>query len=445
MIFKRFSITIVFQVILMTIFIFLGFWSLSQNYLLFTKYGFFGFALIQLCYIIYLVNRHNRDISSFLENFVINETFPRLKKTYNEKSFIELEKHLNRIAESYGKVKVQNEEQHQMLQLLIDHIEIAIVAYDSKNNIIIKNKYARLLFGKEIMNLVDLDTLKSDLSKIIGDLKPGNPEVIRIKKHDFIRPYSFKISHFVLNNKELKLLSISEIEKELAKEDLNSLQTLIKILRHEIINSITPITTLTDSMLHKFEETELDEGNQQNLLMLSGKSFRAINKRSDGLLEFVDRVKVISAIPEPIKENVKIVDLVNNILPLFGEEIDSRKIELKVMINPIDIVINADEKLISQVFINLVKNAIQAIENTGKPIIEVESQVDSAGKKLISISDNGTGIPEDLIDKIFVPFFTTRKDGSGIGLSFARQVMIKHGGFLSLEQGGGRTIFIMSF
>ncbi len=260
--------------------------------------------------------------------------------------------------------------------------------------------------------------------------------MIKLTENKIIKSYSIKTNNFALNKKQIKLYSLNDIEKELARKEIINWQTLIRILRHEIINSVTPIASLSTSMTEhynelEFEKTELKEIG--TLLNTSQKSFNAIEKRGKGLLDFIEKFKTISAIPKPEIRKIKIVELFQQIETLFKSEITKQKIEFEFKINPENLVFDADEKLISQVIINLIKNSIEAFDNKQNNKIALTACSNGNSTVSLFVEDNGIGIPIENTDKVFIPFYTTKKEGSGIGLSFARQVMFLHNGYINIQ------------
>ena len=444
MVYKRFSFIISIQVILLASFIALGFWSINQDYLSFTKYGFFILALLQMGYIIYYINKINNDIHKFLQNFVIDDAFPRYRNTFKDGSFKRIEDQLNRIASSYGQVKLEKETEHQFLHHLVEHLDTAIFAISEDEKVLLSNSNAKHLFKKEIKLLSQFNSILDGLDSVIRNLKMGDPEVVRLPEGNFIKPYSLKTTSFTLNRKNIKIVSFNDIDKELVKEELNNWQTLMRILRHEIINSITPITTLAGAMTDNFIDepvnTELDTA-ETSLLELSRKGFEAIMKRGKGLLSFVDRFKTISGMPEPVKTEFYISELFKDISVLMQDEFKNYEVEFNYAVSSDELKLYADEKLISHVLINLLKNAIEATETKSEKKVVLSASHAETREVVISVEDNGIGIPHENLEKIFVPFYTTKETGSGIGLSFARLVMHKHGGQLNVNSSKLGAVF----
>lgn len=437
MVYKRFSLVIIFNILLLALLTYLFLWSSAQEHLSFTKYGFAGFAILEIIYIIYLVNKTNSDIHRFLENFIINEPFPRFRNKYKEKYFKKIETELNRIAESYGTVKLEKESEHQLLLNTLEHLESAIIATDENDKILFSNSTFNTFFPKRIKELKDIQRLNPELYKTLNYVKSNKPELIKLTQNKIIKSYSVKTNNFILNKKQIKLFSFNDIEKELATKEIINWQTLIRILRHEIINSVTPIASLSTSMTEfydklEFERTELKE--IENLLNTSQKSFNAIQKRGKGLLDFIEKFKSISAIPEPEIREINIEELFQQIETLFKSELTTLKIEFELIIKPEHLILEADEKLIGQVLINLIKNSVEAFNKVPNKNKKITLSAHLHNNTIVlHVEDNGIGISAENTDKVFIPFYTTKKEGSGIGLSFARQVMFLHHGYINIQ------------
>ena len=253
-------------------------------------------------------------------------------------------------------------------------------------------------------------------------------------------------TEFILQDKHYKLVSFQDIKSELEANEIESWQKLIRVLTHEIKNSVIPISTLSDVILHmiKDEKGKVDLGKLDNEAIqdLVG-GIETIESRSKGLANFVKTYDQLTQVPKPNFENTSVQDQLDHIRSLFKPQLDNFHIDLKI-IGAQSVVFRMDQDLIDQVLINLVKNAIEAV----KPMDNAKIQIrlfDEKDKKEIWIEDNGGGIPEEIKENIFVPFFTTKEGGSGIGLSLSKQIMRLHGGTISVQSSSAGTIFKLQF
>ncbi len=273
-------------------------------------------------------------------------------------------------------------------------------------------------------------------------LEIGHTKLIKLNTHIDQQVILVKSTAIKIGKKELRLISLQDIKTQLEESELEAWQKLIRVLTHEIMNSVTPVKSLTYSMQKMVSSNEPDPEKTENIL----KGLAAIEKRSKGLLDFVESYKNLTQIPKLLYGRIEIKKLISNVLDLLNEEINKESIQVSVAIIPDDISVVADEKLISQVIINLIKNSAKAFENKKEKALEIESGINDANKVYIKVNDKGDGINPEIIDKIFVPFFSTREGGSGIGLSFARQIMVLHNGRIDVKSNeGDGAAFTLTF
>lgn len=450
MISHRFSVIIIVQVLLLSATVYLVFWSLNQDYLKFTVFGFAGISLLQISLIIYSVTKNNKNINAFLNGFIINDDIPKFKNTYQEKSFINIRDNLDRISESYKKVKYEKESEHHFLKNIIEHIGTGILAFEESGNLCLSNDSLLSLLGLKHLNYItQLDDKISGISETIKSMKNNIPKLIKLFENGELIQLSVKASDMVINQKKIRLVSFQNISRELAFEEVNNWQKLISILRHEIMNSVTPITTVASTLIDDIEENlniEANETINRKIIETNYKGLQAIRKRGEGLTDFVGKYKKVSNIPKPVISNFLIIDMLSEISTLMDNELKSSEIELGTELNNDSMELNADESLISQVLINLIRNSIRALSEVKENLIIVKGYNTPDNSCIIEVIDHGPGIPEDVMDQIFTPFYSSNKDGSGIGLSISRQIMKIHGGSITvLSEPYVKTIFSLRF
>ena len=227
-------------------------------------------------------------------------------------------------------------------------------------------------------------------------------------------------------------------------QELESWIKLIRVLTHEIMNTVAPITSLSQSILGFYKNLD---GNAPSEKVISNtiKGLEVINERGTGLISFVETYRKLTRIPQPDKKTIKVSQLFEQTRILLGIEANTGHIQIDSQVNPANLEISADKKQISQVLINLLKNAVEALKSTENGQIKLAAVYNENGRIEITVSDNGPGISDELIDKIFIPFFTTKESGSGIGLSLSRQIMLLHGGSLKVKTQPGNTAFTLLF
>ena len=395
--------------------------------------------------VVNLFKRLHEKISYFF-NAVENEDstlyFP---ENIRQRPVRELNQSLNRMNRLIQEVKLRNREQEQYYSLLLEQVSTGIIVTDEKGNILLANSSAKTLF--DYFSLRHIEQLKrqdTGLYEAVSLLRDGSP-------HQFIKTnYGKKIRHLLLNGtsfashgKDLRIISVHDISNELDIKELESWQKLIRVLTHEIMNSITPITSLSETLLGYY--TSLSGGVDKGTVENTVRGLNVINERGSGLIRFVDSYRLLAGLPKPVTGPVPLKSLIGNILLLLEGEAGYHRISFKLNIEAPDTCIEGDEAQLSQVFINLIKNAVQAVEDVPEPVIEISARQDHGSRCRITITDNGQGILPEVMEQIFIPFFTTRKNGSGIGLSLSRQIIQNHGGRLEVSSVPGKTRFILSF
>ena len=242
-------------------------------------------------------------------------------------------------------------------------------------------------------------------------------------------------TQITIQDEKLTLLVINDIENEMDEKEIDSWIRLIRVLSHEIMNSIAPITSLSDTLsnMHKtssaFSEEEQEQVKQNTI-----NGLQVISETGKGLISFVESYRKFTRIPEPVKESIDLNEFIHRMVILCSMEPNFSKITINIQIHPIDLKIYADPNLLGQVVLNLMKNTIQAMQEQTEGTLSILAEADPVTKIIrIKITDNGPGIPPEIINEVFVPFFTTRAEGSGIGLSIARQIMRAHGGNIKVS------------
>ena len=443
---NQFNVRIAIHATLLAVTSALFIWTLSKDYLLVTRFSLGMLWFFQIFLLIIYVNKTNRDLLLFLRSFEFQDdtlTFNKNKKL----PFKPLYNEFNRIIENFRKVKLEKEMEQQYFRYSIMHVDTGLISFDADGNVELYNEAAKRLLKLEyVQNIQVFDRVKTGLANQLRALTPGKQDMVKLVGEHEILSISMRAAEFKLQEKSIKLISLQNIKNELDEQEMDSWQKLIRVLTHEIINSVSPITLLSSTLVKMFEEdgnpkklSDLEEEQIANAL----KGLQAIHKRSKGLSRFVESYKSLTKIPEPVIGSVHVKELFEHILILLKREIESDDIQIVSRVKPPDLEINADEKLMEQVLINLIKNAIEAGKDEENFKIELRGFVEMGDVKIV-ISDNGSGISSEVIDNIFVPFFTTKKEGSGIGLSLSKQIIRKHGGNLEAvsKEGAGATFTV---
>jgi len=396
------------------------------------------------------LNTTNEKIRFFFDavrNDDSNLSFPVNK---GNRALSELYTSMNKVNMQIQQLKIENSQKENYFSELIEHLATGIITFNSKGFILNANSAAkRLLSTDNLTHLKQIEHNNFRLYQAISNIKPFKQKLISFPSTPGNIQLTLKASSVKAGNEELIIVSINDIKNELDEKELDSWLKLIRVLMHEIMNSLTPIISLSENLTHIFNNkgkaVSADDVTEDTIAnTIQGLS--VINEQGKGLMSFVESYRRLTRIPEPEKKYFKINDLFKRVYVLYKSLENNERMELSVNTGNPDLEIFADENLITQVIINLLKNAIEANENNPEGKITISCTTDSGHRAKICVADNGPGISEDKIEEIFVPFFTTRKEGTGIGLSISKQIMRIHGGNLIVRSRPGKeTIFCLTF
>lgn len=318
------------------------------------------------------------------------------------------------------------EVQQQYYDTLLSTIDSGILVMDKNGNIEWINKAANREFGKiSLKHVKELANVHPELPELLLNIRPGEIKVLSLEREGIAYELAITAILFSVQGKELLLISLKNIQSVLEENEIEAWQKLIRVLTHEIMNSIAPIISLSETVTERAALNGMNEKDYGVMLQ----AMQTIHRRSKGLLGFVENYRKLTRIPAPVLKPVPVEELFSDIKKLFSVE---EKVGFAFRIVPSDLCLMADRTMIEQVLINLLKNACEACRHLPSPEIIVEAVRTGSKLPVITVSDNGVGILPEVIDKIFVPFFTTKSGGSGIGLSVSRQIMNRHGGTISV-------------
>ena len=388
------------------------------------------FSFIQAIGIVIYVERGTNHLSGFIQTFVDNDYTRRFDPKLKGNAFATLSESLNEMIGSYAQLRIEKEEQYQYVKQINEHVEVALISFKEDGKIDLMNKSAQALLDSPF--LYDIEGIRNhaeDIYKVLIAFTDSGRKLFKNDRYEL----AIVAKKFKLSGQSYTLVALQDISQELQANELDAWQKLIRVLTHEIMNSVTPLVSLTEAMKVILESgdnnstRQLSQEEQSDLL----RSLNAIERRGEGLLSFVQAYREYTRLPTPELEQVNLKSLLSDVLHLAKPITGRIKVSLSDRITE-NVVISMDESLVGQVILNLIKNAAEALEGTDQPKIEVNYKLTETSHQ-ITISDNGPGIPEELRNEIFVPFFTTKKKGSGIGLSLSRQIMKAHGGDISAE------------
>jgi nitrogen fixation/metabolism regulation signal transduction histidine kinase len=357
---------------------------------------------------------------------------------------------MNRVNQQIQQLKIENRQQEQYFQKILEHLATGIITYNNKGFVLHANSSAKRLLSTEVLtHLQQIERIDKKLFRTIKSLKPFERRLIALNSKQGEIQLSLKSTSFRTNENELIILSIQDIKNELDEKELESWMRLIRVLMHEIMNSITPITSLSESLSNIYRSGEkpvMPEEITDKAIATTLQGLNVIKEQGKGLMSFVESYRKLTRIPKPEIKLYKVSDLFSRVKILSNSLENSKNAEISFQLRNTDLEIFADENLICQVLINLIKNALESNENNPDCKIKITAGCDQSHHPEICVTDNGPGVSEENLEEIFVPFFTTLENGSGIGLSVSKQIMGAHGGSLKVYSIPYKeTVFCMSF
>jgi nitrogen fixation/metabolism regulation signal transduction histidine kinase len=433
MVFNRFRIAIAWRVVILALTVLLLFLLLEMPRYRFSAIIIGLLVILEVILLIRFVERTNRKLTRFFESIRYADFSSSFSDPGLGKSFEDLSREFNQVIEVFRKYRTEKEEHFNYLQTLIQHVPIGIIVFNRDGKVEVFNQgMSKLLKVRNIRSVFDLGKIKDDFPSALMGLKAGNSILFKIFTGDELLQLSMTATVFRMRGEDLTLVSMQNISAELDEKEIESWQKMIRVLTHEIMNSITPITSLA-STVHdmtivredgKIRINDLDEEDMESL----DSAIKTIQNRSQGLLNFVEVYRDLTRIPKPNFRYFRIDELFDRCSLLLKPKMEAAGIECSSKVFPPDLMITADPDLMDQVIINLMLNAIDAVKEVENPTIKILATINSANRVIIDFHDNGAGIKPDIMDKIFMPFFTSKKHGNGIGLSLSRQIMHLHKG-----------------
>ena len=445
---KNFRLKLILRLLVLSATIFLLFYLYYNTQL----YATLVIVLLIIAYEIYSIIRFidvtNKELSRFLQSIRYSDFSQSFNSTALGSTFKELNSAFNEVILQFQKTRTEKEENFRYLQTVMQHVGVGLISFDNNGKVEFINNAAKKLLSIPFLNNINgLDRINPGLADKISSIKSGEKVTIKIVDKNELIQLIVYATEFRLRNQNYTLVAMQNIQSELEENEMEAWQKLIRVLTHEIMNSITPISSLAgtvNTIIAKSTEntTVFDEETSEDVK----NALNTIQKRSQGLINFVENYRSLTKIPKPNFQIFTVKTLFERIDSLIGREFKQDGILFKCRIDPLSLELTADPELIEQVLINLLLNAKYAVKTAAKPEINLLAKLDSRSKVEIAVTDNGPGIKEDIQEKIFIPFFSTKKEGSGIGLSLSRQVMRSHGGSIRVTSTPDVvTAFILKF
>lgn len=420
-------------------------------------------AVYQVVRLIRYVEKTARDLTRFLESVRYADFSQGFTSDGRGPLFDRLRNAFRDVTREFRRIRAEKEEQVRYLENMVQHIGIPLISFRDDGTVELMNRAARrLLRTGPIRNVEALSELSPVLVEHLRTLEPGRQAMVRVTEDDRTMQLSVSVSRFRLRDEAHAIATIQDLRNELEEKEMEAWQQLTRVLTHEIMNSVAPISSLASTAHRLLVDASASGdgagGNGTDAKAGSGtehttevtadarEAVETIERRSKGLISFVDSYRSFTKIPNPKFEVLEAGEMFENVRRLLRVQIEEHDLACEIRVEPSPLEFTADPELIEQVLINLTLNAMQAVEGRDGARIEMRARIDRRSRPVLQIVDNGPGIPPDVQERIFVPFFTTKEDGSGIGLSLSRQIMRLHGGTLTVRSNPDvETVFTLRF
>lgn len=448
--FQKFRFQVILRVTGLILSIFLFMFVVQQTRLLATAFLLGIFLLYQTVSLIRYVEKTNQDLSRFFQAVKYADFSQSFSGAGLGSKFDDLKKSFAAVIEEFQKARAEKEAQHRFLQTVVRHVGIGLIAFREDGEVELSNGAAkRLLSVQQLKNIRSLSTLNPSPVDTLFNLQSGERALLKIQSRDEWLQLAVYATRFKLRGRPITLVSLQNIQSELEEKEMEAWQNLIRVLTHEIMNSVTPIASLAGTVNAMLEEKP--PGSAAPALDLAGvqdiqEAVQTIRKRSEGLLRFVENYRKLTRLPAPNFQMFPAAEVFGRVQGLLGNQLQGSPVEVLTAVYPPDLMLAADPQLIEQALINLVTNALQALGERSGGRVELKAFLNRRGRAVIQVIDNGPGIDAETREKIFIPFFSTKQNGSGIGLSLCRQIMRLHGGSIGVRSlPGEMTIFTLRF
>ena len=450
MVYRRFVVSLLLRLVLVGVAMALVVWLLLEP-------GYHSATLLSSVVLVLLiaelwryVSRTNREVARFLDAVRFADYSQRFDFEKAGSGFASLGRTFTAIIDEMRERRTGQESEMRQLKALIEHIPVPLMTVHADNAITLQNNAARRLFGAtHVTRVHDLGQFGAGFARAVDEAIPGDRELVTFTVEGAEYRLTLAATEIIIEGNRERLISLQDIQSEIAATQAEAWQDLVRVLTHEIMNSITPVTSLAQTASELVDDVVRDAGPDSphaEELEDVQHAVATVARRSDSLLQFIDSYRQISRLAPPEKKRVALADLFETVTSLARAEWDDLAVTLTSTVEPSGLYVYADRDLLEPVLLNLLRNAWQATKGTERPVIELRGRLNRRGNTVIEVEDNGHGVPDEIATKIFVPFYTTREGGSGVGLALARQVMIAHGGFIRLGQKDAEgTTFTLTF
>lgn len=423
----------------------------SQNYRA-TIIGLALLLLLQVWLLLRYLNRTDALLLRFLNSIRYDDFTEQFQVKGAGKTLQELASRLNEVMHKFREVRAEKEAQLQYMEMILQHIGTGIISYKFDGSVLLMNNAAKkMLQSGHIKAVAELEEAHPRLALGLQQAEQADHLLVPLQQQSGEQAtLSVHIMELSLLGERIRLASLQNIQQELEDKEIEAWGKLIRVLTHEIMNSVTPISSLSASAydeVHSFTDTPAEEVTLlREELQDIGQCLQTISRRSDGLIRFVEDFRNLTTISPPQLSRFSVQELLQEIKTLLREQFARHQVQLQVEAPAENLLLTADRSMVAQVLINLCKNALEAVQEQAQPCVCLKAWLDERSRTSIAVKDNGPGMTPEAINKVFIPFYTTKKTGSGIGLSLSRQIMRLHNGSIGVQSElGSGTTFLLRF
>jgi two-component system nitrogen regulation sensor histidine kinase NtrY len=445
--YKRFEWRIIFQVVYLFITL-----TVASFFLVKGRYELLVIMVPLIIYGIIAIFRFLRKAHTELNQFVESVHYRDFSRYFDVKHApVELQplrKGFNEINSTFKVISKEKETQFQYLQKILELVDTGILSYREHNGEVVwmNESLKRMLQLPYLKTIHSLARRDGELYRQVTLLKPGETKIATAHSEKTSFKLLMSATAFQTDGSKFKLIAFQNVSEALDETESKAWQKLLSVMTHEIMNSIAPISSLAETLKYRLQQfavrPELESGSMDDLEL----GIDTIKRRSEGLLKFAETYRNLNKITTLNLKKIYVRDLFENLHHLMQPTLDQKNIEMEIILKDPDLQLDADTNLLEQVLINLVVNAMEAVKEREEPRIILSAYFANNHRTVIKVADNGTGMPEEVLDKIFIPFFSTKKSGSGIGLSLCKQIMMLHKGNIQVQSIEGQgTAFMMQF
>ncbi|BAV10128.1 Histidine kinase-, DNA gyrase B-, and HSP90-like ATPase [Filimonas lacunae] len=448
MTFNRYEWRIAFRVLLLFALLCVDAWMAIHSYWLY----FSVIAVLALSVLYNLYKMHMKtltEIEQFVESIQYRDFSRQFEVQHAPKELQSLRKSFNQVSNTFKVISREKETQYQYLQKILELVDSGIVSYETESGEVVwmNEAFKKQLGIPYLKTIHSLEKRDAILYDELQQLRNGESKIITILKDQSSFKALVTTATFQTDGKGYRLAAFQNVNEALDETESKAWQRLLSVMTHEIMNSVAPISSLADTLKTRIQES------RANMVAEQAASYEdlelgisTIKRRSEGLLKFAETYRSLNKITRLNVSRVFISELFENLHQLMQPTMQQKNIELDIILKDPLLTVEADVNLVEQVLINLVVNAMEAVKESPEPCITLSAAVVANNRTVVKIADNGTGMPEEVVDKIFIPFFSTKKNGSGIGLSLCKQIMMLHKGNIQVQSVEGEgTVFSLLF